>query len=242
MSVSLWDYPGTTEVEVKESKALLDTEQEYTFTLVGAMLEKDVVASMDAPEEWRWKELSDLKDVDRGEVSKRWLQDRLITEWETGEGDDSVVIRERWRVDKLNISPNDPRFESRAVTFAKSVGMVVEPGRTLDLKKLVTPNMSFTAQPEEQRDRTGKGTGYHQINLHTIHGIKTPTQKPQKQRKIEGRTPVTDEQRADVLDALGGDFGDSQQKDLNKLVTANQFALIDVFMQMVAPGEIHYGK
>jgi len=237
MSMSLWDYPGELLVEVKESRALLDPEQQYTFTLVGATLEKDVVASMDAPEEWRWKELADLK-VDKGEVSKRWLQDRLITEWETGEGDDSVVIRERWRVDRLNISANDPRFESRAVTFAKAVGLPIEPNRKVDLKKLVSAGMSFTAQPEEQKDRSGKGTGYHQINLHTIRGIKTPTTEPT--RKVE-RGELTDEQRAAVLDALGT-WGRSQQEDMSKLVSANQFALIDPFMKMCERGEISYAK
>ncbi len=243
MPISLYDPSlGGYEVEITESKALLDIEQEYQFTLISANVEKDVIASINAPEDWRWKELSELNltaQQIKEEVSKKWLQDRLITEWATGEGDEEVVIRERWRIDKVNTSPTNPKFESRAALFAKALGKVVEPKKKVKMAEIIPLGLAFKAHVEEQRGKDGKGTGYHQLNLHTIREVKVNEQAA-RAGEIK-RTPITDEQRAAVLTALDG-FGKSQQADMGKLVEKKAFNLIDPFMRMWELGEITYGK
>ena len=233
---SIWIVP------VEESKGILDPSVAYTFECIELEMEKDVITHKNAPFGEDGVKLKPLDSPEvkeyikrEGELPEDWiksLQNKLRSTWKVIDEHLEVVIYENWRVDKLTINENDPRFETRAVTFAKRTGHVVEVGKSLDLHDIVWIGMQLEAQPEEKRDLNNKLTGKHRFDLNTLKAIKDSV------RIQKVFDDVSSELKAKVLGYVSECT--SKEDAMGRLVKMKKTNLMGAYLALIESGEISY--
>ena len=224
------------EIPVEESKGLLDIEQEYTFQLTSLELREGVIFSKDAPEEFRGSLLSELKPEEQKEISKKWYADMVELKWKTVEEGLDVELKESFWVNRITLNENNPEYQSRLGTFIQRMGNVLTPKTTIKLPDYFKVGMQIKAHPEEQKDKQGKGTGYHQLNLGTIKFAGVAPQSYQKPIGME----ITKEMQGKVLGVIEG--ATTKEEAMQMLLANKKGSLMGAFIEMERNGDITFGE
>ena len=224
------------EIEVRESKGLLDPDTEYTWELNERLFRKDVIFGRDAPAEMRGKTLADLDVEEREEINPKWCADIVELHFQTiDEGVDVQLKESAWMSDVLTLNTDNPAYQSRLATLIQKMGGALEEGQKIQLGTFFPVGLQFKAHPQAQIGKDGTETGYHELDLSTIRA----TGRKKEQQKV-AKADVTDEQRAEIKGIM--DKMDKPAKDdvMHELIGSSKTHLISPFIAMCDAGEIKW--
>ena len=223
------------EIEVRESKGLLDPEVEYTWELYERLYRKDVIFAKGAPAEVRGKTLADLDAEEREEISPKWCADIVELHFKTiDEGVDVQLKESAWVSDVLTLNTDNPEYQSRLATLIQKMGHTLEEGQKISLGAYFPVGLQFKAHPQAQR-KDGKETGYHELDLSTIQSAS----KKKEQSKV-AKADVTDEQRADIKTLMSGMKNPAKDDVMKELINSGKQHLMGAFIAMSDAGEFKW--
>ena len=233
------------EIEVRESKGLLDPEVEYTWELYKRLYRKDIIFSGDAPEEVRGKALIELNEGKREEVNPNWCTDGIELHFRTvGEGENVELKTSQllWR-DKngdftLSNDENKPEY-CRVTTYVEKVkGNKLTDGDKMRLGDSIIEGTQFLAHAMSQRDRNGKETGFSELDLNTIRDVKMGDKK--KEQSKVAKADVTDEQRAEIKALMSTMKNPAKDDVMKELISSGKPHLMGAFIAMDVAGEFKW--
>jgi len=194
-----------------------DPEVEYTFTVTERFTRK--------------------LDKDDGQGHKKEF---IVIELMCTELESQATIKQSFFYSNKGVTINeeDKEKESPVVKFARGIGYPVGIGKKFSYSDVLREGIVFKANVKPQVDRsdkTGKTlTGYSEIDLLTVKGVKTPGSKTQT--KIAGSNE--DEQFL-VNMALGFP---NKEKLIGGVAAAGKANLINLLMSLDEQGKLHYSK
>ncbi len=228
----IWDR----EIEVRESKGLLDPEVEYTWELYERVYRKDVIFSKDAPAEVKGRTLAELDADEREEISPKWCADIIELHFKTIDENIDVRLKESaWVSDALTLNTANPEYQSRLATLIQKMGGALEEGQKIKLGVYFPVGLQFRAKPRAQRDKSGKETGYHELDLATIRAV----EKKKEQQKVT-KANVTEEERKEIA-AIMDKMENPQKEDvMRELIKHEKAHLMSPFIAMCDMGEFKW--
>jgi len=230
--VDIWDR----EIEVREAKGILDVSQEYRWELTQRVLRRGVIFGRDAPQEYRGKQLSDLDQEEREEINPKWVADIIELHFQTLIGEQSVALKESaWVSDVLTLNTTNLQYQSRLATLVQRMGGELTPNQKIKLGDYVQEGLQFDAHPRAQRDKQGKETGYHELDLETITNVKKGT-GVKAQAKISV-TDIADDVKAAIQDIVDGAEALTKEDAIKGLIEAKRTDLMGAFLDMDTAGE-----
>ena len=227
----IWDK----EIEVRESKGLLDPEVEYTWELYERLYRKDVIFAKEAPAEVRGKTLSDLDQDEQQEINPKWCADIVELHFKTiDEGVDVQLKESAWMSDVLTLNTDNPEYQSRLATLIQKMGGTLEEEQKITLGEYFPVGLQFKAHPQAQR-KDGKETGYHELDLATIRAAS----KKKEQSKV-AKADVTDEQRAEIKALMSTMKNPAKDDVMKELISSEKAHLMGAFITMDVAGEFKW--
>lgn len=236
----IWD----TEIEVRESKGLLDPEVEHKWELYKRMYREGVIFSREAPEGVRGKVLSELDEDEREEVNPEWCTNGIEIYFRTISDEDNVELKMSellWR-DKegnftLSLNANKPEFQKLATLIVALRGEPLQDMEKVSLGKYIVEGTQFLAHTMPQRDKEGKETGYSELDIGTIRDVKVIKQK--KQQNI-GKADIKEEERTEINDIVAGIEKPAKDEVMRTLITNDKSHLMSPFIAMCDAGEFKW--
>jgi hypothetical protein len=138
----------------------------------------------------------------------------------------------------VTINEDDHEKESPVVKFARGIGYPVGIGKKFSYADVVREGIEFKAKVKPQIDRSDKSgktlTGYSEIDLMTVKGIKVPGAKAQT--KISGSP---DDEQFLINMALGFP---NKEKLIGGVAAAGKANLINLLMSLDEQGKLKYSS
>lgn len=227
------------DIEVVESKGMLDVQHAYTWELTERTLRRGVIFSLDAPQDTRGKQLSDLDVDERKSISPRWVGDLIELKFDVVDEEQSVQLRESaWVSNTLTLNTDNPQYQSRLATLIQKLGGELEPETKIKLNDYIPVGIQFHAHPRAQKNKDGKDTGYHELDLSTITDVKKG--KGAKTQSKVSATDFSDEDKAAVQDIIDGADAKTREGGIKALIEAKKTNLMNVLLAMEEAGEIKW--
>jgi len=224
------------EIEVRESKGLLDPEVEYIWELYERLYREDVVFDRNAPAEMRGKTLNELDAEEREEINPEWCADIIELHFKTiDEGVDVQLKESWWTGDSLTLNTDNPEYQSRGATLIQRMGHTLEEGQKIRYGEYFPLGLQFKAHPQAQRGKDGKETGYHELDLSTIRVVG----RKKEQSKVV-KADVTDEQRAEIKAIMSKMDKPAKDDVMHELIGTSKAHLMSAFLAMSDAGELKW--
>ena len=230
------EYIWNKEIEVRESKGLLDPSAEYTWELYERVFRKDVIFAKGAPAEVKGRTLGELDPDEREEINPKWCADIIELRFRTiDEGLDVNLKESAWISDVLTLNTDNPEYQSRLATLIQKMGGALEEGQKIKLGVHFPIGLQFKAHPRPQTGKDGKETGYHELDLSTIRAAS----KKKEQSKV-AKADVTEEQRAEIKTLMGEMKNPVKDEVMRELISSGKQHLMGAFITMSDAGEFKW--
>jgi hypothetical protein len=189
-----------------------DPEVEYTFT----------VTSREA------RKLTTEKDGHQKEFT--------VVDMQCTESESQATIRQSFFYNqKVIVNDEDKTKESDVVKFARGIGYPVGVGKKFVFGDVVREGIVFKAHVKPQLGKDGKTpTGYSEIDLTSVKGVKTPGAKAQA--KITGSS-----EDEEFLIAMSQGYADKTAM-IGGLSKAGKASLINLLISLDDQGKLKYSK
>ena len=234
MEENIWNK----EIEVRESKGLLDPSAEYTWELYNREYRKDVIFAKEAPAEVKGRTLGELDPDEREEINPKWCADIIELYFKTIDEELDVNLKESaWTSDVLTLNTDNPEYQSRLATLIQKMGGVLEEGQKIKLGEHFPVGLQFKAHPRPQT-KDGKETGYHELDLSTITAVDA-TKKRKNQQKV-ATADVTDEERAEINKIVEEIEDRTKDGVMRNLISTGKQHLMGTFLAMDESGEFKW--
>lgn len=233
------------EIEVRESKGLLDPTVEYKWELSKRVHRKDVIFSASAPEDIRGKALVELNENEREGVNPKWCTDGIELHFTTVGEEENVELKISellWRDDKGNFvlsdNKNKPEYRKTLTYVEKVKGNTLTDGEKTRLGDNIVVGTSFSAHTMLQHDKTGKETGYSELDMNTISNVKMG--KGAKTQLKVSVSDHSDEDKVAVQDIVDGAEATTKEDAIKALMAAKRTDLMAALLAMDASGEFKW--